>query len=88
MIFKCILIAAGLFAFATDFYAQPPTPAPTPIRLATDEAVENISKNMDRLTQSVESLNRGLKSFFQSYTSSQGFRLSPKQQTLLMASKS
>jgi polyhydroxyalkanoate synthesis regulator phasin len=85
MIFKCVLIAAGLFAFSTDFCAQPPTPAPTPIRLATDEAVENISKNMDRLTQSVENLNRGLKSFFQSFTSSQGFRLSPKQQTLLMA---
>lgn len=79
MIFKCVLIAAVLFTFTADFYAQPP------IRLATDEAVENISKNMDRLTQSVESLNRGLKSFFQSYTSSQGFRLSPKQQTLLMA---
>jgi len=85
MIFKCVLIAAGLFTFAADLYAQPAALAPTPVRLATDEAVENISKNMDRLTQSVESLNRGLKTFFQSYTSSQGFRLSPKQQTLLMA---
>ncbi len=83
MPFKNVLLAAAFVLSAHTIYGQ--APQPTPIRLATDEAVENISKNMDRLTRSVETLNKGLKSFFESYTSSQGFRLSPKQQTLLMA---
>jgi hypothetical protein len=78
----CVLIASSVFLLPASFRAQQPQ---QPIRLATDEAVDNISKNMDRLTKSVETLNKGLKSFFESYTSSQGFRLSSKQQTLLMA---
>lgn len=82
MTFKCALIAVLTLLFSANLFAQQPA---VPIRFATDEAVENISKNMDRLTKSVEALNKGLKSFFESYTSSQGFRLSPKQQTLLMA---
>lgn len=83
MAFKSTLIIALIVLFSTNLFAQQqPT---VPVRFATDEAVENISKNMDRLTKSVEGLNRGLKSFFKSYTSSQGFRLSTKQQTLLMA---
>jgi hypothetical protein len=83
MTFKSTLIIAVIFLLSTNLLAQQqPT---VPVRFATDEAVENISKNMDRLTKSVEGLNRGLKSFFESYTSSQGFRLSTKQQTLLMA---
>lgn len=81
---------ACILMFVASVYSQQPQTQPTPyypapIRLATDEAVENISRNMNDLTKSVETLNRGLKSFFESYTSSQGFRLSPKQQTLLMA---
>lgn len=83
MTIKSLLIAVSIFAFSVNIYCQ--QPQPTPIRLATDEAVDNISKNMDRLTKSVEALNRGLKGFLESYTSSQGFRLTPKQQTLLMA---
>jgi hypothetical protein len=78
----CVLIASSVFLLPASLRAQQPQ---QPIRLATDEAVDNISKNMDRLTKSVETLNKGLKSFFESYTSSQGFRLSSKQQTLLMA---
>lgn len=82
-----------IMLFVASVYPQSPQSQPqtqpqvyqAPIRLATDEAVENISRNMNDLTKSVEALNRGLKSFFESYTSSQGFRLSPKQQTLLMA---
>lgn len=79
---------ACILLFAASVYSQQPAPQAypgVPIRLATDEAVENISKNMTELTKSVTTLNQGLKSFFESYTSSQGFRLSPKQQTLLMA---
>ncbi len=82
IIAKCVLIMSSVFLFTNGISAQQPQ---QPIRLATDEAVDNISKNMDRLTKSVETLNKGLKSFFESYTSSQGFRLSTKQQTLLMA---
>lgn len=82
MTFKSVLITAVILVFSTNLFAQQPA---VPIRFATDEAVENISKNMDRLTRSVEGLNKGLKSFFESYTSSQGFRLSTKQQTLLIA---
>lgn len=82
MTFNSVLITAVILLFSTNLFAQQPA---VPVRFATDEAVENISKNMDRLTRSVEGLNKGLKSFFESYTSSQGFRLSTKQQTLLMA---
>jgi hypothetical protein len=53
IIAMCVLIASVL---TTTLAAQQPQ---QPIRLATDEAVDNISKNMDRLTKSVETLNKG-----------------------------
>ena len=81
MTLKSALTAVCLLLCSVASHAQ----QNTPLRLATDQAVENISRNVDRLTTSVESLNKGLKSFLESYTSSQGFRLSTKQQTLLMA---
>lgn len=82
MTLKSFLIIACLLLCSSTSYAQQQN---APVRLATDQAVENISRNMDRLTTSVETLTRGLKSFLDSYSSSQGFPLSTKQQTLLMA---
>ena len=49
------------------------------------EPVENISKEITKISKSLESLNEKLKNFTETFSSNQGLRLSERQQRLLAA---
>jgi hypothetical protein len=49
------------------------------------EPIENISKEITKISKSLESLNEKLKNFTETFSSNQGLRLSERQQRLLAA---
>lgn len=74
-------------ALAVPALAQQNLPAQYPAqdisRIA--EPVETISRDISKITRSVEEFNKNMKSFFESFSSNQGLKLSERQQKLLLA---
>lgn len=56
-----------------------------PVPIATGEQVEKISRDMAKVVNSVDELNKAMKEFFKTFSTNQGIKLSDKQQKLLFA---
>lgn len=74
-VITCILSATAVFSQQT----QQPTP------IASSEQIEKISKDMSKVANSVDELNKQMKKFFETFSTNQGLRLSERQQKLLFA---
>jgi hypothetical protein len=71
------------FVSAQTVYRQPPN---QPGQALPDGLpIENISKDLSRITKSVEALTQKLNTFFDTFSTNQGLMLTEKQQRLLMA---
>lgn len=78
---KAVFFGILFILSASSVFSQ--TTQPNPI--ATGEQIEKISRDMSRVANSVDELNKQMKQFFQTFTTNQGIKLSDKQQKLLFA---
>ncbi len=72
--FFCSLTVSTVFSQQTQ-----------PVPIATGEQVERITRDMAKVANSVDELNKAMKEFFKTFTTNQGIKLSDKQQKLLFA---
>lgn len=81
MKYKSSILGILCFLSAFSVFSQQPQTVP----IATDEQIEKISRDMSKVVNSVEDLNKQMKEFFKTFTTNQGIKLSDKQQKLLFA---
>lgn len=74
----------SLFIFII-FFAAGISFSQQPTNTVSNEPIENISKDLSKISSSVEELNKQMKKFFETFSTNQGLRLSEKQQQLLFA---
>lgn len=74
------VILLCLCAFPVLAQNNPPVEPPR-----SPNPLENISNDVEKLAKSVETLNRRMKTFFDTFSTNQGLQLTPKQQKLLLA---
>ena len=80
---KSLIAVAFLCVFTIPVFAQNNTP---PVELPrSPNPLENISNDVQKLAKSVETLNKRMRVFSETFTSNQGLRLTSKQQKLLLA---
>ncbi len=82
---RSLLLAVLLlvFTYQTTFsQKQAQTPAP---EISEPDATLSISEQLAKIAKSVESLNKKLKNFSDTFSSNQGLKLSERQQQLLFA---
>ncbi|HEX8248621.1 MAG TPA: hypothetical protein VF599_10645 [Pyrinomonadaceae bacterium] len=90
MILKTLVFLAVLLIFPPAFCAQNEQTA-TPVinseyyNRKTAEAIENIARELVKISKSVDGFNERLKNFSETFTSNQGLRLTERQQKLLVA---
>lgn len=84
---RYLLFYSLLLLFASQALAQQNFPAQVPVQDISRfaEPVENMSRDISKINKSVEEFNKNMKSFFESFSSNQGLKLSEKQQKLLLA---
>jgi hypothetical protein len=90
MTLKTLVFLAVLLFFAPALHAQNEQTASSVINSEyynrrTAESIENIAKELAKISKSVDGFNERLKNFSETFTSNQGLRLTEKQQKLLAA---
>ncbi len=78
---KTAILGILFFLSSLCIFSQETQPVP----IATGEQVEKISRDMSKVVNSVDDLNKQMKEFFRTFTTNQGIKLSDKQQKLLFA---
>ncbi len=78
MKFRATLLGIICFLSVASVFAQQQP-------IATSEQIEKISRDMSKVANSVDELNKQMKKFFETFSTNQGLRLSEKQQRLLFA---
>ena len=81
MKFKAVIFALFCSLNCSVIFSQQSQPVP----IASGEQVERITRDMAKVANSVEELNKSMKEFFKTFSTNQGIKLSDKQQKLLFA---
>jgi hypothetical protein len=78
-----LFVAVGVFAYSASAQTVAPSATITDPRAA--DLLGGMSADLSRISTSVEKLSGNWKSFFDSFSTNQGLRLSEKQQKILLA---